>query len=267
MPQVQVSPRASIPLGVRRHLIFILGVLLLLVTMVARADAARPDSAAPPGASSEWLPREEWVMERWLPFDEGELKRTLGMNRVQVYAYLVAGDSTLLDLARSRGRQTADLAEHLVASRTNVSRAERRELLARTKRVLSQGHLAEHMLGHTMHHWAIWNAIPEVFGITKRKYDEVFLDALTPMELGALGGLSRDDVRTRVLTALDRATRYGVAERHMSAREGKAMRQMHRAYIDKWLTVRPPRTPRVTAASAPLPAKVPPLLCNLQLRQ
>src|SRR4051794_23525100 len=76
----------------------------LLSPTVARA--AVPDSAAPAGAPPTWLPKERWVAERLLPFDEARLYALIGLDRVQVHNDLEQTGRSLNEFAAERGVDT-----------------------------------------------------------------------------------------------------------------------------------------------------------------
>lgn len=175
--------------------LFLLAAMLTVGASVPAA-AAVPDSDAPRGASPNWLPDEECVMERWLPFDSGELWQTLGRGRYETYRFLHEGDKTLLDLARERNVDVRGLAARLVeARRPAVSARLRRKLVRRTRRVLTQGHLAEHLLGH---HWHQDSLIEHFDWIVGGRHDQFQTLAAN----GRRHGVGVTVVRHRLLAVL-----------------------------------------------------------------
>src|SRR4051794_13519747 len=105
-----------------KKLASLLAVAVALGTAPAAARAERPDSDAPAGAPTDWLPHEEWVMERWMPFDTDRLSAIIGLNRTDIYFYLRGtdahkSDKTILDLARNRGIPTKSLVSRLLSRR------------------------------------------------------------------------------------------------------------------------------------------------------
>ena len=230
-------------------------VLLALACALTPAAAAaeRPDTHAPRGADPDWLPEERWVMERWLPFEFAELERILGVDRTQAYFFLRDhgdGDRTLLDLARRRGVPTASLGYRLLLPRREALGERRWRLLrTRTTKVLTQGHLAEHMLGHVFHHWAIWRQPMRVFGVPTERLRA--LNHRAPSEIGAAGGLARGEVRRRVIDALTAAGRQGVRTGALPAAEAAAMRDLLLGAIDRWIDTRPDGGKRAAPAATP----------------
>src|SRR4051795_12679354 len=62
--------------------------VLAAAPIEAQAASGPPDPDAPAGASGQWLPDEEWVMQRWTPFDETRLYDLLGTTRPGVERWL-----------------------------------------------------------------------------------------------------------------------------------------------------------------------------------
>ena len=60
-----------------RRLLVITAAFLALLPAAAQAA----DSHAPKGARGDWLPRSEWVMSSWTPFDEARLYALLRTDR------------------------------------------------------------------------------------------------------------------------------------------------------------------------------------------
>ena len=138
--------------------------LLIFVATLAPANATPPpDSDAPPGARWDWLPDEEWVMERWTPFNEQSLYTELGLGEHDVIVW-VSNDKALLSLARRKHVPLRNLAARLVRDSWGVIPAKRRATLElRATRVLTQPHLGQHMLRHEFHTWSVWRHTHEIF--------------------------------------------------------------------------------------------------------
>ena len=117
----------------RRLLLATLG---LFITAPTAAQAV--DTHAPKGARGDWLPRSEWVMSSWLPFDEARLYDVLDTDRAELAVWL-NDRRTLGELAARRGfRDRRTLASELVAPRLrDASRAMKRRLPSPTTSVAS----------------------------------------------------------------------------------------------------------------------------------
>lgn len=173
----------------------------------------RPDSDAPPGAAPDWLPDEPWVMERWMPFDEAQLHRVLRLDANRVWMGLDQS-MTLRAMAVARGVPTRGLADRLLASRRGTVPARTYRILrSRTRRMLTQQHLGEHMLWHVFHQRSVLQQAPGVLAL----------------------GLSLSELRARALSAAGASGRRGVRNGAMSARENRFLRARDRQVTDAWL--------------------------------
>lgn len=207
---------------------------LLLLAPLARAE--QPDSLAPPGAAPTWLPKDQWVMERWMPFDQKRLLRILGINNSQVYAALWRGDLTLEEVARRRGVPVHGLATRLLANRrAKVSRKMYRVLFRRTRIMLTQGHLAEHVIGHVFHHTSLVTAAPAEFGVAPMQYVHFHQGGLTPVEIAAKGGRSPAQLRASLLSVAKAYGRRGVRRKALSAPQARARLNQLKAHVDAWM--------------------------------
>src|SRR4051794_38254520 len=121
--------------------------LLIAFAVLAAAPgvAAAADTHAPKGARGDWLPRSEWVMSSWLPFDEARLYDMVGTTRTELASWL-NDHRTLGQLAARHGlRNQSALAEALVAPRLRTASATMKRILRqRSRDMLSQAHLARH---------------------------------------------------------------------------------------------------------------------------
>src|SRR3954466_12803274 len=212
-------------------------VLLCLAPVLARAT----DSHAPKGARGDWLPRDEWVMSSWLPYDEGRLYHLLGGDRATVDAWL-DDHRTLGALARRHGvHSLRAFAGRLVATR-HVTPARRRVLLARALDTLTQAHLARHVLFHIFHTPAVAGGARGVFGVSPATFRRLRNDGLSPVAIGAHGHRSA----AHVVSAL-----HGlfVARGHRAVRVGAMSPAQARALLaeqDRDLSAYAQRTFRTT---------------------
>ncbi|MBJ7328692.1 MAG: hypothetical protein JHC95_02275 [Solirubrobacteraceae bacterium] len=208
------GPRLSIRRGVKVLVLFVIAALTFPVA--TSAAELRPDTDAPRGTADPlWLPSEEWVMERWMPFDEDRLYQRLGMPRSQVYWYLKAGHGTLLDLARAQG-VTLTSAYLLGNRRKRTSPRMYAVLRARTRRILTQRHLAEHVLGHPWHRWSVIRHRHEIFG---SNYPTLAAEGLPFEQMFPRSGVPTSALRERMLTRLAAANTRGVRQGATTARQ------------------------------------------------
>jgi hypothetical protein len=224
------------------------GLSFAVVAPPASASAPRPDSDAPAGAPADWLPHEEWVGQRWLPFDEQVLERKLKMSATDVWTHLSATRTSLNTLARSRGVSTTGLAARLVSAR-HVPRHSRRwrVLYARTRRVLDQPHLGAHMLGHIFHVWAVTAHTKQTLGVTGSQFKELYGERhLSFLQVAAAAGVDEATLRSRVMAASRGSGAQGVAKGAMSARENRILRARDAASFESWANYRVPGQAIVT---------------------
>ena len=231
-------------------------VLAVLVAVAAAAPAAAQDDQAPKGALPHWLPSEQWVYQHWLPYDEGRLYALLGSSRGAVWRHLrddAAHD--LAQLARRRGMQPSTLARRLVAPRARQTSAARaRRLRSRALRTLTQGHLAQHILFHSLHQSAVPRRARFIFGTAGTEdYLRLRRAELSPLQIGRLHGRSDARVRARVIATLRAEGRRGVRNGSFSARQAAILLDRQLRQVPRWLgQTRYNGPPRTSADFRPL---------------
>ncbi len=174
----------------------------LLVLALTPAAASGADSHAPDGARADWLPPSEWVMSSWLPFDEARLYDVLGTDRAELATWL-NDRRTLGAFAAKRGHASrSKLVETLLAPRMRgASATTKRRLRSRAMDMLTQAHLARHVLFHIFHTPAIPRHAQEIFGMSPSAYRTLRDSGWTPVAIAAKGGMSPQGVDGRA--ALD----------------------------------------------------------------
>jgi hypothetical protein len=186
--------------------------ILATVSLVLAAPATAHDGLAPTGSPHTWLPAEEWVDGHWIPFDEQALKEALGLRGRDLEAYLYNDHHTLADLARRRGMAPEQLADRLVAPwGVAADPARLAQLRDRTIRILTQGHLAQHVFFHVFH--GVWekSVAPSVFGVSDDAYWRLRLLARTPLDIARRGGVPPTAVRERMIALLRAQRDAGIA--------------------------------------------------------
>jgi hypothetical protein len=226
-------------------------VTILLILAAGPASAAlAADGHAPKGARGDWLPTSEWVMSGWLPFDEARLYDVLHTDRAELATWL-NDRRTLGQLASRRGvGDQRRLADTLVAPRLRTaSPAMRRTLRARALDMVTQAHLARHVLLHIYHTPAIPRHAQEIFGMAPRAYRTLRDRGWTPMRIAAAGhrplAASRSALRAILVRRGDQAVRIGA----MSRRQADALLAHQDAGLDRYMRTRY-RTPSQQAAFA-----------------
>lgn len=194
-----------------RHLVLIVVVLGALLGGAVSAGA----EPRPPDAPAHWLPNEEWSNLLWLPFEEERLYRLLRKDRGDIFRWIRNdADHTLAQLGNRRGYTASELARALVAPRRDdVSARTYRTLVRSTRRVLTYGHLAQHLLFHSLHQQAISDNARKIFGVQRKiHFLRLRRAEFSPVRIGDLHGRTRAEL-------------YGAAERTLRAAASKGVRR------------------------------------------
>jgi hypothetical protein len=231
---------------------------LLLSTLIALAlfpaAASAADSHAPKGARGDWLPRSEWVMSSWLPFDEARLYDVLDTDRSELATWL-NDRRTLGAFAAGHGRPSKRaLVEELLAPRLQTaSAASKRRLRSRAMDMLTQAHLARHVMFHIFHTGAIPRHAQAIFGMTPERYRTLRDSGWSPQRIAVAGGRTasraRDALRSILVRRGDQAVRVGA----MSRRQADALL----AHQDADLAGYMQRRYRTTAQQAAFACRLP----------
>lgn len=225
----------------------------------ARPQSESLDSEAPAGAPPHWLPGERWVMQHWLPFDEDDLYAELGVDRGDVWRWLRDDSRTLADLARQRGRDPAQLAAALVAPWKGRLREPHRlaVLESRALRTLTQGHLSQHLLFHSLHQDAIPDHAPAIFGVSSREeFQALRRSELSPVQICRLNGLPRAHAEREAIRTLKAELRAGVEGQAIPASQARTLLRRQLRQVPRWLQQTryngppPLRLPRASVATA-----------------
>ncbi|HEX8204856.1 MAG TPA: hypothetical protein VF587_02230 [Solirubrobacteraceae bacterium] len=202
-----------------------------LIVLLAPASAVAQDSDAPPGALAHWLPTEDWVYQHWLPFDEGRLYRLLRADRGAIWRHLrddAAHD--LEQLARRRGFTPRRLARELVEPRGGGSTLERRAF-----RVLTQGHLSQHIIFHSLHQTAVPRASRRIFGTPNAEFLALRRAEQSPLQIGRLHGRTTAQMYRRSVGALRAMARRGVRAGALSRGQARLLLERQVRQIPRWL--------------------------------
>jgi hypothetical protein len=227
----------------RRTLLIAIAVLALCPSVASAAD-----SHAPKGARGDWLPSSEWVMSSWLPFDEARLYDVLGTDRASLANWL-NDHRTLGQFAARHGyRDAGALADKLVAPRLRTaSPPMKRTLRQRARDMLSQAHLARHVLFHIYHTPAIPRHAQDIFGMSPARYRRLRDGGSSPKLIAAAGGRTLRQSRDELLTILAKRDDQGVRAGAMSRRQAQALLAHQTAGIDAYMQTHY-RTPAQQAA-------------------
>jgi Tol biopolymer transport system component len=212
-------------------------VAALVVMLLSAAPARATDSLAPPGALPNWIPPEDWVFEHWLPYDEGRLYRLLRTDRGALWRYLRDDTRhTMAQLARNRGLSAEDLASRLVAPRrAAVGPRTISVLRERALRTLTQGHLSQHLLFHSLHQTATLDRARWIFGARPLEFQHLRLRDMSPLDIAHLFGHDAVLVRRRAAATLRSMARRGVAEGAVSRRQAATLVARQLRQLPRWL--------------------------------
>jgi Tol biopolymer transport system component len=231
--------------------------LAALACAPAAAGAKSTDSLAPAHAPPHWLPPEPWVYNHWLPYDEGRLYRLLRADRAAVWQQLRDDRRNLAQLGRRRGwRSTGRLADALVAPwRGRVPASRLRTLRERALRTLTQGHLAQHVLFHSLHQFAIPSEAPVIFGLPDAEFRAMRRSELSPLDIGALHGRSPAQIQAACIRVLRERALAGVSGKATTARQARMLLRRQISQLPRWLGQAryngPPKTHRGALVETP----------------
>jgi hypothetical protein len=215
--------------------------LLALTATGAPAPAHAHDTQAPPGARHNWLPREDWSAYHWAPFDELRLARLLGITHRELYDYQADDHRTLAALAISKGIEPVELRETLLAPwRGRVPAQHLRELRNHTSRMLTQGHLAQHLFWHPFHSPSFMRnprqAAFDLFGVSIETYRRMRREGATQIEIAAAGGRTPAQLRRTVVHHLEMESTMGVEMRMTPRSQAARMLARQLSLVSCWMT-------------------------------
>jgi AraC-like DNA-binding protein len=194
------------------------------------------DSLAPAGAPHTWLPAEDWVAYHWIPFDEQTLKRTLGIRGRDLEAYLYNDHHTLADLATRRGVDPRSLAAYLVASwRPQADEQQTAVLNDRALRLLTQGHLAQHVFFHVFHNGGGTEYLGQRLGMSSTSVTAQRARGLTFSQIAQRRGVAPGAVRRHLADAFRRRAAQGVELGVASPSEAARILARQEAGLPCWL--------------------------------
>lgn len=221
--------------------------LLLLIVAIAAggllsvaAYAPAKDSLAPPDAGDRWLPCESWVMYHWNPIDMQKLFRRTGIKEPELFDWLRDDDNhDLAGLIVKHGDNPTEAVRASLAIERGASSRTRAILAERADRLLTQGHLAQHVFFHVFHSSAIRQNAREIFGMTPWDYSKARRLGFSAADIGRLKrGYSRRQTAKRVLRVIERYEWRGVARGETSRAQAADFLDQTDTLIDSWIDLR-----------------------------
>ena len=161
-------------------------------------------------------------MQHWLPFDERRLYRLLRVDRGTIWRHLRDDTRNLAGLAEARGWNPDELATALAEPWEGKLREPARLAVLRRRalRVLTQGHLSQHMLFHSLHQDAIPDNAPAIFGVGSRaEFAALRRSELSPLMICRLNGRSRGHAQQTATKTLTAMAELGVEGQAIPARQ------------------------------------------------
>jgi hypothetical protein len=230
---------------------------LLAALALASAPASAHDSLSPPGARHNWLPTEDWSAFHWSPFDELRLAQLLGISHREVYDYQSDDHRTLAALAVARGIDPRTLREDLLAPwKGKVTRAQLRVLRNHTSRMLTQGHLAQHMFWHPFHSPAYMRnadkAAHDLFGVSIKTYRRLRRARYTEVQIAAAGGRTPAQLKRTITRHMEMEAGMGVHMKLTPPSQARRMLARQKSLIDCWMSKPLPRFDRDIPFGDPL---------------
>jgi len=199
-------------------------------------------------------------MMHWIPFDERRLFGVLGITRDQAQAWMVDDvHHTFAQIARRRGLKPAGAARRLVDPWTRGRRPSERALLReRARRLLTNGHLSQHVFFHVFHHPDLGAHAVRLYGLSPMRYLALRRAGYAPAEIAAVGGRSRSGAARRIavtwMRGAARGERAGETPRGQGRRFARHQLDLLETYLDSRLhPKRPGRPPPDPGTTIPTP--------------
>ncbi len=183
------------------------------------------------------MPCKDWVAYRWLPFDERDLYAELGLDRRRAWAWIKNDrEHTFAQLLVRQGKSPEAVANRLVAKRRpRVPRSRASTLRRRALQVLTQGHLAQHIMFHQFHHVAPALHTRRLFGVSPLEYRRLRLLGESPYAIARRGHQNPKRLARRVMNLMRRYASRGVRAGAVSrAQADRTLRHQNR-HLRSWL--------------------------------
>ena len=171
----------------------------------------------------------------WVPFDGQQLEQALGLSAGQLEAYLYDDHRTLSELARARGVDPERLADELIAPWRPIVSAEHVAVLrGRTMRLLSQGHLAQHVFFHVYHGLDLPALAEKVFGISEPAYQALRLNRATPVDIARAHRVSEAALRAGMRELLGDDYQRGIDIQEAAPAESRRLLERQLSTLSCW---------------------------------
>lgn len=218
---------------------------------VFAAEAQSKDSLAPKTAGDRWLPCEPWVMYHWNPLDMPKFYERTGIRQTELYRWMRDDDHhTFAGVLESQGLDPEKVIADSLATTVATTPRMRATLKARAERLLTQGHLAQHVFFHWFHNPSIRQHSRAIYSMAPWDYARARRMGFTPAQIGSIhNGFSRKETANRIVEAMMRDEQRGVRAHQTTASQAAHYRERIVKLADTWLDQRY-RKPK---QSGPLP--------------
>jgi len=211
-----------------------LALLALLVTMagggVAASLSLAHDAPMPAHRRHGLLPKEEWVMKHFPPFDERTFVMALKIPQPQFEAFLYNDHHTLAQLADQRRVAFEPLVETLAGWTADVPGVDAELIKQRIRLTLVSGHLAQHVFFHVFHGTQFSPGLREASGLSRDRFNLLRDKRWSYRRLIKAAHGNADAVQEQVAGKVRANAARGVATLQMPQSEADAMshRQLRR---------------------------------------
>ena len=106
-------------------------------------------------------------------------------------------------------------------------------------RTLTQGHLSQHLLFHSLHQTAVVASARRIFGVrTREEFRDLRRAELSPLQIGDLHGRTRTEMRRGVERALAAAAARGVRRGYLTPGQKRLLLDRQLRQVPRWLAQR-----------------------------
>ena len=185
------------------------------------------DSLAPPGAPHTWLPEEDWVGHHGIPVRRAGAQAGLGPHGARSRGLPLQRSPHPGRDRRTGGVDAVRLADELIAPwRAQADESRLGVLRDRTLRLLTQGHLAQHVFFHVFHNAGGSAAVATSLRISPAEFLAERARGRTVLEIAWQHGVSASALQTSLIDFFraqqDEGIRRGVAFAPQSASHPRA---------------------------------------------
>lgn len=222
------------------RLISFAAVLVTAAALIFTSIGSAKDSLAPSTAGDRWLPCERWVMYHWNPLDMPKFYASTGIKQTELYRWLRDDDHhDFASVLESQGLKPEKVITDSLAVTARTTPRMRATLKARAERLLTQGHLAQHVFFHWFHNPAIRQHSRAIYGMAPWDYANARRKGFTPAQIGSKhNGFTRKQTADRIVKSMMGDELRGVRAGETTATQAAHYRERIIKLADTWLDQR-----------------------------